>query len=401
MSPDPARPRILDTVLVVASEDDGGAARSVSLLARYLPAHGVRPHVLLHRESPLSATLREIGTSFEIVPELIETGLRGPHPGDHGVRALALNVRRAPDAIRKLTTICASRGAAVLYSHGTWTNYLAALAATRRRTPPLVWHVRNDNSAFGTRVAGRLLARAAPVHTIIAVSASAAQPYAGLPMPVKVVHNGALLPAADSPRPSGTLRRRIGLGSDAVLAGYAGRLTIPKGITVLIDAFRLAAARLPRLHLAVVGGSARHSSTDMVATLRQQAASWGLSDRVHVMGYVDDAASDIADFDVCVVPSICRDGCPRTAIEALTFGIPVIGSRTGGIPELIRDGMNGRLVPPGAVGPLADALVALGADDESRQAMGRFAAEDARARFDARNTAAAVADILFSAAGAP
>lgn len=390
----------LEVVLVVASEDDGGMAKSVGLLARHLPAHGVRTHVLVHRESPLTASLRDANVSFEVVPELIESGVRGPQPTDRGVRAIVQNCLRAPVAVRKLRSVCAARRAQILYSHGTWSNYLAACAGLHRSAPPVVWHIRNDHSKLATRTVGRWLACATPVRAVIAVSQSAARPYSGLSVPVEVVLNGTDLTDGVDTHSRGNLRSHLGLGGEDVLIGFAGRLASHKGIGVLMNAFHLAAPRLPRAHLAVLGGNARHATCDEVGMLRRQADDWGLSTRIHLLGYAKDPIPFMSAFDLCVVPSICRDACPRAVVEALSLGVPVVGSNIGGIPELVRDGANGVLVPPGAAAALADALVALGTDDERRRAMAQCAAES-RARFDARHMASQVADVLFEASNAP
>jgi glycosyltransferase involved in cell wall biosynthesis len=371
-------------------------ARSVALLARHLPAHAVEVHVVVHRDSPLTAALRDRGTSVEVVPELIETGLRGPRPTDRGLTALVQNLRRAPVAVRKLLDICVERQAGVLYSHGTWSNYLAAAAGMVRSSLAVVWHVRNDHSAFALRTAGRWLAQAVPVRSVIAVSQSAAAPYAGISVAVEVVHNGVdFEETAREPRVGhGVLP---GLAGNAVVVGFAGRLTAPKGIRVLMEAFRLAVSRCPRLQLVVLGGSPRHAERDEVAALRDQALAWGLDTKVRVLGYVPDPAAFIQAFDLCVVPSTCRDACPRSAIEALASGVPVVGSAIGGIPEIVSHDVTGWLVPAGAPDLLADALVALGTDDQRRRAMGRAAAAE-RGRFDSRVVAARVADILRAAA---
>jgi glycosyltransferase involved in cell wall biosynthesis len=64
----------------------------------------------------------------------------------------------------------------------------------------------------------------------------------------------------------------------------------------------------------------------------------------------------LAEWDLLCCPSVCHEGGPTVAIEAQAVGTPVIGSRIGGLAELIADGENGRLVPPGDVPALATAL---------------------------------------------
>ena len=182
-----------------------------------------------------------------------------------------------------------------------------------------------------------------------------------------------------------------------MVVGFAGRLAIHKGIGVLMEAFKLAAPHVPSLHLVVMGESARHASVDEVERLRSQAAAWGLASRVHLQGYTDHVESHLAACDVVVVPSLCRDSCPRTALEALAVGTPVVASRIGGIPEIVRDGLTGILVQPDSPAELADAIVALGRDSGRRRSMGEAAQKDAAHRFDSRRTAADVAEVLHSA----
>lgn len=385
--------------MVVASEDDGGMARSVFLLAKFLPEHNIAPHVLVHRESPLTASLAAHNLPFTVLTDLIETGFRGPRPEDRGWRAAILNARRAPAAVRQLRDQCQRLAARVLYSHGTWSNYLAAAAGFRSRELSVVWHIRNDHSRPALRLTGRTLANAARVRAVLAVSEATARPYAGVQSKVVVIHNGVDL-TGESSRDGQTraLRQRLHVPEDAVLIGFAGRLAAHKGIGVLVAAFREMAVRVPHAHLVVLGGSARHARIDEVAELRRQAVEWGLGNRIHALGFVADVEPYMRDLDVTCVPSTCEDACPRTAIESLAYGVPLVASRVGGIPELVRHGETGLLVSAGSVAELADALATVASDAARRERMGGAAAADARARFDARETARRVAEELRAAA---
>jgi glycosyltransferase involved in cell wall biosynthesis len=189
-------------------------------------------------------------------------------------------------------------------------------------------------------------------------------------------------------------REELGVAPDAIVVGFAGRLAEHKGIGILMEAFRLAAPGVPSLHLIVMGESARLAAHNQIETLRSQATAWGLASRVHLPGHIDRVESHLAACDLVVVPSVCRDSCPRTALEALAVGTPVVASRIGGIPEIVRDGLTGILVKPGSPAEFADAIVALGRDADRRRSMGEAARNDAVNRFDSRRTAAEVADIL-------
>lgn len=399
MNPDDRLSDALTVPMVVASEDDGGMARSVFLLAKFLPEHNIAPHVLVHRESPLTESLRSHHLPFTVLPDLIETGLRGPRPDDRGWKAALINARRGPAAVRALRAQCEHLGARVLYSHGTWSNYLAAAAGFRSRSLAVVWHIRNDHAKPALRFAGRTLANAAGVSTVLAVSQATAAPYAGIHARVAVIYNGVDMTAGTTER-SGALRRRINAPDDAVLVGFAGRLAAHKGIGVLVDAFRQMAVRVPQAHLVVLGGSARHAVVDEVGALRSQAQAWGLADRIHALGFIADVEPYLRDLDITCVPSTCEDACPRTAIESLAYGVPLVASRVGGIPELVRQGETGLLVSPGSSPELAAALEAMVSDSQRRAEMARAAAADARERFDARQTARRVAAELRIAATA-
>jgi glycosyltransferase involved in cell wall biosynthesis len=185
-----------------------------------------------------------------------------------------------------------------------------------------------------------------------------------------------------------------------VLAGYAGRLLPHKGIDVLMEAARLAMRRAERLHLVILGGNPAHTGRDVRGELAQRAAAWGLADRIHLPGFVGEVERALAALDVAVIPSTCRECCSRALIESLSLGVPVVASRAGGNPELLRDGEDGLLVPPGDAARLAEALAALATDSELRWSLTARAVADRR-RFDSVEVARRAAAVLRTAAVIP
>ena len=179
---------------------------------------------------------------------------------------------------------------------------------------------------------------------------------------------------------------------------YTGSLTAKKGVPVLLDA--LAGFDRPGWQLDLAGDGPDR------ATLEQQVARLGLKDRVRFLGQqqFDALTSLYARADVCVAPSIIgpggrAEGIPNVMIEALAYGRPAISTRISGIPELIRDGQTGWLVPPADATALRAALCAVHDDpDEAarRAAAGRRLVEQ---EFDVRKNAMRQLALFEAASG--
>jgi Glycosyltransferase len=151
--------------------------------------------------------------------------------------------------------------------------------------------------------------------------------------------------------------------------------------------------RIPHAHIVVLGGTPASARTDVVADLRRE---FDNRERVHLCGYVDDVLPHIAGFDVALTPSTYADPCPLGVLEALGVGVPVVASRIGGIPEIVDDGIDGLLVPPGDPVALAAAVMTLGEHVDQRRQLAAVAAATAAARFDDGRMVAAVAAVLRS-----
>jgi glycosyltransferase involved in cell wall biosynthesis len=146
---------------------------------------------------------------------------------------------------------------------------------------------------------------------------------------------------------------------------YAGRLSDEKGVRVLIEAARLA----PEVPVVVAG-----SGPLAGALRRRQLAS------VSLVGHVNEARLSVLHSGSCfsVLPSTCFDVSPYAALEAAAAGRAVVGSRIGGIPEIISDGENGLLVEPGNAQALASAMRRLWRDRPLAETLGGHAAARVR-----------------------
>lgn len=178
-----------------------------------------------------------------------------------------------------------------------------------------------------------------------------------------------------------------------------GTLHEVKGQSVLVDAVRELDARGVAVRARLVG-----EGTDR-AMLEGRIARAGLDGRVELLGTRtrNEIIELFATTDVLVAPSVPtrsgkREGIPVVLMEAMSSGVPVVASRLSGIPEIVRDGENGRLFPTGDATALADALVELAADRGLRDRLGRAARATALRSFDVDTNAALLIDAIRAAA---
>jgi glycosyltransferase involved in cell wall biosynthesis len=120
------------------------------------------------------------------------------------------------------------------------------------------------------------------------------------------------------------------------------------------------------------------------ADLERQAERLGVAATFH--GQVPDVGERLLDVDLFALPTR-GDNLPIAVLEAMAAALPVVATRTGGLPELVDDGQTGTLVEPDDPTDLAAAVARLARDEEMRVRLGRAGAARVRQHFDARNVA--------------
>ena len=161
----------------------------------------------------------------------------------------------------------------------------------------------------------------------------------------------------------GRLRAELGVPGGAPLVGIVGRLVPIKAHDLFLAAASTVAKARPDAHFAIVGDGERWEE------LHAAVARLDLADRVHFTGWRSDLAEVYSDLDIVVCCSR-NEGTPVSLIEACAAGRCVIGTRVGGIADIIAPGVNGLLVPSGDSGALATAIEDLIADPARRKKMG-------------------------------
>jgi len=329
----------------------------------------------------LAEALLEAGHTVEVVTTADRTPARRPYP-------LRWVARGRPAPLRHLAVVreerSAARGADRVYAT-TMVRRAALGAALARR--PLVVKLVADEAYERERRAGRFagtleqfqtergglrvrllratrtaaLRRASRVLVPSAYLRAIALGWGLDPARTTVVAN----PAPEVPVHPTRDEARAALGIEGVALGGAGRLTEQKALEDTLAAL----ARVPRVALLVLGDGPER------AALERRAAQLDLSDRVRFLGAGtrDDVIVLFRAVDAALLTS-AWENLPHTLLEALAAGTPVIATAVGGIPEVVRDGENGLLVPPRDVAAAASAIDRLVRDEVLRASLAAAAA---------------------------
>ncbi len=248
---------------------------------------------------------------------------------------------------------------------------------------------RPEFAAYGRldRLALRTLRRARMVCTVSNVGTTTMRALAG-GTPVQTVDN-AMAVADFTP----TVADRV---PATVL--FVGVICRRKGTIELARAARLLTERgVTGWQLVVVGGQGPTPEPEYAEIVAEFAAA-GLSDSLVGPEYGDQVKTRLAEADIFVLPSFL-EGQPIAIIEAMASGVPVVGTTIGAVPDLIRDGVEGRVVEPGDVEALADALQALIENPQLRADMSRAVRQRAEDHHSLERLSDRLAEIYWSVLG--
>jgi glycosyltransferase involved in cell wall biosynthesis len=378
----PAGPRVL---LVVNSLGLGGTERMIERTALALGGPGrVRYTVCaLEDEGPIGARLRGAGV------EVIALGGRGG------------TVRQVLHGARRVRRLLRERRFDLVHSFLYRSHCACRLARLGLRPRvPLISSERclGDNRSRGLQALNRAMGRMSD--RILAVSAAVADKVVrrdGVPEDrVEVVPNG-IESATPDPRARQRIRRTLEVGDEETMLLFLGRLHREKGPDLFLDA--LSALRGAEGWKAVLVGDGAERPA-----LERQAASLGLAGRVVFAGARPRVDAWLEASDVLVIPSR-EEGMPVAAIEAMMHARPVVATRVGGTPEVVRDQETGLLVDPEDAPGLARALRRLLDDPAARRGFGARGLEAARRGHSLEAMAEATLRqyqrLLPAAAGAP
>jgi glycosyltransferase involved in cell wall biosynthesis len=166
-------------------------------------------------------------------------------------------------------------------------------------------------------------------------------------------------------------RARWGVGESEFLIGHLGAFTPEKGQEVALGAFQLLREQLPQARLLLAGEDP--TPRDPELTQRCEA----LGDRVRLCGAIQNLAEFFPALDLFVMPSK-SEGLGSSALMAMSYGLPVVASRVGGLPEVVEEARTGWLVEPASPSALANAILAAASDRARLKQWGLNGRERAR-----------------------
>ena len=208
-----------------------------------------------------------------------------------------------------------------------------------------------------------------------------------------LIYNGVELSSLQPSAQAATLRTDFNLDPDALLVGIVTRITPEKGIHTLIEATgRLKTS--PFVQLLVVGGPYFPKDAEYIDSLKVQAERLGVADRVIFTGFLEDTEAILSLLDVVLLASTIPEACPRTIIEAMAAGVPVIATPLGGSKELVTP-ETGILVPPEDPDAFARAIMRLAEDAERRKRMDKACRLRAEQLFCATQNARLTEDLYL------
>lgn len=316
---------VIDVAHVNVARGYRGGERQTELLIRELAAHGLRQLLVARRNGELAPRVRDV----------------------------AVEVRSVSGSLWSVAA--ATRGVKLVHVHEGRSVYAAYLRSLLSGTPYVI--TRRVNNPIGNhRFAHRAYRRAAAVAAVAPQVADVVRAW-DAQVSVTVVHSGSSGLVVD-PVESAAIKARF---EGKFVVGHVGALdNAQKGQEHIIAVARSLAHSHPDVQFVLVGGG------DDEAMLRAAAA--GLAN-VTFVGFVDNVADYLAAFDVFVLPSN-REGIGSILFDALDQQLPIVASRVGGVPEIVRHGENGFLIDAARPDQLADAVLHLRADPELRRRFG-------------------------------
>lgn len=182
------------------------------------------------------------------------------------------------------------------------------------------------------------------------------------------------------------IRQELGIENDAPLIGCVGRLISQKGHKYIIEAARKVIENFPKVRFLIVGKG------PLEKMLKRMSRDLKISSSIIFTGFREDVYSIIDKLDLLILPSLW-EGFGLVLLEAMALGKPIVATNVGGIPEVVKDGEAGILIPPKDSDALANAIIKLLKDKQLAKRMGEAGRKRVEEYFQANRMAEEIKEI--------
>ena len=347
----------------------GGNQRYIRMLFQHARRDGWQPALLCPGDGRLPESVRDMGGDVTIVPQSPRMDRYGGSVLRAGLFSriaclmalLAYNFRVLP-TLREIKP-------EVIQCHNTRSLLMVILAAKIARIPAVLFIKSEISNPLLDRLAMKLATRVFFIADVL------------LPEKRKSKYRKLVI-GIDFAAVDATITQRTIDGDpedhkEHLTFAFAGWLVPAKGIHVLIDAFERTTHQVSDIRLEIIGDS---DDEEYKAELRNIVRWQKLENRVTFHGWREDVLDALDTADIYVLPSF-TEGIPRSIVEAMALGKPVIATNVGGVPELLEGGEIGMITIPNESTELGNAMYAMAADKSLRDTFAERGLAAARGKY--------------------
>lgn len=356
----------------------GAEVQVVTLLRALSDCSEITLHAIVLHEGRLAHELRSFGVVVKVVSE---------------------QQKSFSTVISECSEFVKSMNIQILHSHNYKENLVALLLSRLCRVPHLVrtehghpepYSVVHNLKHWCVLAADRLAAKYTAAR-IVSVSSDLGEYWKRYtdPQRVTVIHNAVDLERVRSTFDPVEAKQRLGIPGDSFVIGIAARLECIKRHDLFIATANYLAGKIPKSLFVIAGGGRQKEC------LQRLILESGLQERVALLGERSDVYDVLRAMDILL---ICSDheGIPMVMLEAMALGVPVVSRKVGGIPEVIRDGVNGILIPSDSPEDLGRACLSIFNNPRLRVNLMQVACDEIHQRYSAEKHARTIVDLYQS-----